>query len=283
MFRPMGETLIELVAGAGPAGEGELVQEAAVAGRGTVAAGRMAECAGETGLVRAGGTGDQGGLAVRDPLSGGEAETRERSRPQGAWIEVFGRGVETQWSEGGAVPFRVQQVRLHPLPPSPACGVPALRSPVGSYHLAHGAPVRGRLTRSRKRCVPPFRSCSTPPAAPLSDAPSGLFTPRQHRAFHHRLAQCLRVASPWTHTVVSPSRKTVSCPASGSIPFGHMGCVGALRARILRAGRPARNFRSRRRPRRAGCGRRYDRERRSTSSLSTKATDEVRLDDYSHE
>ena len=74
MFRPMGETLIELVAGAGPAGEGELVQEAAVAGRGTVAAGRMAECAGETGLVRAGGTGDQGGLAVRDPLSGGEAE-----------------------------------------------------------------------------------------------------------------------------------------------------------------------------------------------------------------
>ena len=57
-----------------------------------------------------------------------------------------------------------------------------IRLSSGIVHLAHGTPVRGRFqpcwSQRDRRFVPPAsRSCTASPAVPLSDAPSGLFTP----------------------------------------------------------------------------------------------------------
>ena len=82
------EPLDELGVGTVLTGEGELVKEpgdAVVAGGDAEAAGLVAERTGEIGFSRPGGAGDENGLAVPDPLPGGERRsTRERSRLRGA-------------------------------------------------------------------------------------------------------------------------------------------------------------------------------------------------------
>ena len=95
-----GEPLDELGVAAVAAGEGEFVEEpreAVVAGGDAVAAGLVAEGAGEVGLAGSGGAGDEDGLAVPDPLSGGEAEHEGAVEAAGGLeVEVFDGGVEVQ-------------------------------------------------------------------------------------------------------------------------------------------------------------------------------------------
>ena len=72
-----GEPLDELRVGSVRTGEGEFVEQtgdAVVAGRDADAAGLVAEGTGEITLPRPGGAADEDGLAVPDPLPGGEKE-----------------------------------------------------------------------------------------------------------------------------------------------------------------------------------------------------------------
>lgn len=62
-----------------------------------VAAGLVAECAGEVGLAGSGGAGDEDGLAVPDPLAGGEPEHEGSVESAGCLeVEVFEGGVEVE-------------------------------------------------------------------------------------------------------------------------------------------------------------------------------------------
>ena len=86
-----------------PPGEGELVEEpgdAVVAGRDAEAAGLVAEGAGQVGFSRPRRAGDEHGLAVADPLPGGEAEHEGSVQPAGSLeVEVFDGGVEVEFGE----------------------------------------------------------------------------------------------------------------------------------------------------------------------------------------
>ena len=95
-----GEPLYELGVGAIAAGEGEFVEEpgdAVVAGGDPVTVRLVAESAGNVGLARAGGSCDEDGLAVPDPLTGGEAEDdRAIEATRGLEVEVLEGGVEME-------------------------------------------------------------------------------------------------------------------------------------------------------------------------------------------
>ena len=99
----LGQPLNELGIRTVPAGEGELVEEAGdaeVAGRDAEAARLVAESAGQVGLAGPGRPGDQHGLAVLDPLSGGEAEDEGAVEAAGRLeVEVFDRRVEVELGE----------------------------------------------------------------------------------------------------------------------------------------------------------------------------------------
>jgi hypothetical protein len=89
------EAVEELGVGPVGAGDGELSQEpreAVEARRETVAAGAVAERAGDVALSGAGGTGDEHLLVVADPLASGEAEDEALVEPAGAAeVDVLGR------------------------------------------------------------------------------------------------------------------------------------------------------------------------------------------------
>ena len=98
-----GEPLDELGIRTVPPGEGEFVEkagDAVVAGGDAEAAGLVAERAGQIGFSRPGRAGNEHGLAVPDPLPGGEAE--HEGAVQSAWrleVEVFDGGVEVELGE----------------------------------------------------------------------------------------------------------------------------------------------------------------------------------------
>ena len=95
-----GEPLDELGIRPVPPGEGEFVEQAGdavVAGGDAEAAGLVAERTDQIGFSRPGRTGDEHGLAVPDPLPGGEAE--HEGSVQSAWgleVEVFDGHVEVE-------------------------------------------------------------------------------------------------------------------------------------------------------------------------------------------
>ena len=95
-----GEPLDEPGIGSVAPGEGELVEEtgeAEVAGGDAVSAGVVAESASEIRLAGSGGTCDQDGLAVEDPLTGGEAEDEGAVEAAGGLeVEVLDGGVEVE-------------------------------------------------------------------------------------------------------------------------------------------------------------------------------------------
>ena len=110
-----GEALDELGIRPVAAGEGEFVEEAGdavVARRDAEAAGLVAERTGEIGFSRPGRPADEHGLAVPDPLPGGEAEHEGSVQPAGGLeVEVFdGRvkmelGVALQALVAALLPF----------------------------------------------------------------------------------------------------------------------------------------------------------------------------------
>ena len=98
-----GEPLDQLGIRPVPPGEGEFVEEAGdavVAGGDADAAGLVAEGAGEIRLPRSRGAADEDGLAVPDPLAGGEAEHEGAVEATGGLeVEVFDGGVEVELGE----------------------------------------------------------------------------------------------------------------------------------------------------------------------------------------
>ena len=95
-----GEPLDELRVGSVRTGEGEFVGQtgdAVVAGRDADAAGLVAEGTGEVALPRPGGAAAENGLALPDPLPGGEAEhDGSIQSARGLEVEVFDGRVEVE-------------------------------------------------------------------------------------------------------------------------------------------------------------------------------------------
>ena len=147
------EPLDELGVGTVPTGEGELVKEpgdAVVAGGDAEAAGLVAERTGEIGLSRPRRAGDEHGLAVPDPLPGGEAEHEGSVQPAGGLeVEVFDGGVEVEFG----VAFETLVAALFPVRllafeepvrrtrPCPAR--PSSSSPSGNGHDKRAATLIG--------------------------------------------------------------------------------------------------------------------------------------------
>ena len=101
-----GEPLDELGIRPVAAGEGEFVKQAGdavVARRDAGAAGLVAQRARQVGLSRSGGPADEHGLAVADPLSGGEAQDEGAVQSAGA-LKLMSSMVASRWSL--AWPFR---------------------------------------------------------------------------------------------------------------------------------------------------------------------------------
>ena len=99
-----GEALDELGIRPVAPGEGEFVEEAGdavVAGGDAEAAGLVAERTGEIGFSRSRRAGDKHGLAVPDPLPGGEAEDEGSVQPaRSLEVEVFDGRVEVELGVG---------------------------------------------------------------------------------------------------------------------------------------------------------------------------------------
>ena len=142
------EPLDELGTGTVPTGEGELVEEpgdAVVAGGDAEAAGLVAERTGEIGLSRPRRAGDEHGLAVPDPLPGGEAEHEGSVQPAGGLeVEVFDGGVEVELG----VAFETLVAALLPV------GLLAFEEPFDE---------RGRVRPDPRRPVPPATATTSPP------------------------------------------------------------------------------------------------------------------------